>query len=149
MSFNVNFQPSIWWTCLKTHSEAWLSMYPETETRVTVLSVTEGFLIMNRFWPRIVLLPRFRICVRCQTLRNVPALLPMTRTGVSKYSEGQVGRQVHLTQCHRWPNPLTVHSTQLHLGQCDTGSVRHTWIFEKPFQLAVGPLKKRFSSKLL
>ena len=94
------------------------------------------------------MLPRFRICVRCQTLRNVPVLLPMTRTGVSKYSEGQVGRQVHLTQCHRWPNPLTVHSTQLHLGQCDTGSVRHTWIFEKPFQLAVGPLKKRFSSKL-
>ena len=43
---------------------------------------------------------------RAQTLQNVPALLPMTRTGVSKYSEGQVSRQVHLT-----------------LGQCDTGSV--------------------------
>ena len=33
---------------------------------------------------------------------NTLALLPMTRTGVSKYSEGQVGHQVHLTQCHRW-----------------------------------------------
>ena len=31
--------------------ETGLSVYPETETRVIVLSVTDGFLIMTRFWP--------------------------------------------------------------------------------------------------
>ena len=37
------------------------SVYPETETRVAVLSVTDGFLNMIRFCTRIVLLPRYRI----------------------------------------------------------------------------------------
>ena len=40
---------------------AGLNVYPETETRVTVLSVSDGFLIMTRFRTRIVLLPRYRI----------------------------------------------------------------------------------------
>ena len=53
-----------------------------------------------------------------------------------------------LQECTCPPNPLTVHSTQLHLGQCDTRSVWHTWIPWNPIQLAVGPLKKRTSSKL-
>ena len=53
-----------------------LSVYPETETetRVTVLSISDGFLIMTRFWPRIVLLPRYRILLAHLNLYYLCAL---------------------------------------------------------------------------
>ena len=80
-------------------NDSGLSVYPETETdtRVTVLPVTDWFLVTTRFWPRIVLLPKAMIPYLCQVSKPRP------------WRSGQVVRYTshRVMSCHRFLSPWT------------------------------------------